>query len=273
MDTLKEIGVQRWKRREATLAVTATSAVEKPAGSALGLTSEAIGLEQNARASNADSNSLAVADAAPAVMQSVMTEDKTLEDQEQQTPESLSSSSQQQYDWQSLSDLLGSGTNCSSCATTNPVLGDGNINAQWMVVIDGPSARDMHGQKLLSGRQGQLFDSILQALGLTREEIYLTSVFKCPPSSDSSIVAQCGDLIHHQTMLVKPRLILAMGEFSAQSLLRANEDLNHLRSSDNSYPGGSSVVVCTYSLAQMLRDPGLKAEVWQDLKKCSAILH
>jgi uracil-DNA glycosylase family 4 len=170
--------------------------------------------------------------------------------------------------WQQLASLLVSGSPCQSCARTNPVLGDGNLEAKWVFVFDAPSAKDVSHQQLLSGRTGQLFDAILDAIGLNREVIYLTSVFKCPPSQDLSLAAQCGSIVHRQLQLIKPDVVIALGEFASQTVLRANENLLHLRSEGLRNINDGTLVAATYSLSEMLESPELKASVWQDLKKC-----
>lgn len=174
-------------------------------------------------------------------------------------------------DWQGLADIFVGDSFCQSCARTSPVLGDGNLQAKWVFVFDAPSAKDVSHQKLLSGRVGQLFDAILDAVGLNRESIYLTSVFKCPPSQDLSLAAQCGDLVHRQLQLIKPKVVVTLGEFASQTVLRANEDLVQLRSAGLRNINDDTLVAPTYGLSEMLESPEFKASVWQDLKKCLAL--
>ena len=267
MDTLKELGIQRWRLRathhdEIIAEQSAEYEISEPA-----IQSKAV---------SATKVQPSISHSGPRPSENSVTED--VNDSKQQVQELESTGSvafpaAKQYSWQSLSEQLGAESNCASCLNTNPVLGDGSINADWMFVIDAPSVCDVDDQHLLSGREGKLFDAILRAVGLAREDVYLSSIFKCPPNSDISLAAQCGDLIHHQIKLIQPKVILTMGEFSAQSLLRANEELDKLRGSEKNYPGGSSAVVCSFSLAQILSNPSLKAQVWQDVKMCHAILH
>lgn len=169
--------------------------------------------------------------------------------------------------WQELEELVTVNAHCESCQRLNSILGEGNRNADWVFVIDAPTRRDVQGQQLLSGREGQLFDAILHALNLDRDAIYLSSVFKCPPSEDRTVLAQCGDLIHQQINLIKPSLVLSFGEFVSQALLRSNDDLNDLRKTVNHTASKKIAVVSSYSLREMLDEPALKAAVWQDLKK------
>jgi len=169
--------------------------------------------------------------------------------------------------WQDLETLFAADVRCESCQLLHSILGEGNRNADWVFVVDAPSRRDVAGQKLLSGREGQLFDAILHALNLERAAVYLSSVFKCPPSADRAVLVQCGDLIHQQIELINPTVVLAFGEFTSQALLRSNHDLDDLRSTENHTAGKKIAVISTYGLREMLDEPGLKAAVWQDLKK------
>lgn len=168
--------------------------------------------------------------------------------------------------WQDLRQLLLGDALCNSCKQTTPLLGEGDLQAEWMFVIDAPTTADISNQRLLSGRAGQLFDAMLAAAGLSRETIYLTSVFKCPPSK--AVSAQCGTLVHRQLSLIKPRVLMLMGEFASQSILRTNDKLDILRTKEQSCLGGQTAAITSYSPAQLLENPVLKAQVWQDLKKC-----
>jgi len=179
----------------------------------------------------------------------------------------------QKHDWSSLLALLDDQQFCSSCADVKPILGDGDLNADWMFVFDSPTTRDIEQQKLLTGRVGQLFDAILIALNLDRESIYLSSIFKCPPAENISLnQAQCDDLLEHQIQLVQPKVVITFGEFTAQALIKANEDLDQLRTQEQRCLNQSVRVVPTFSLMQILDAPKLKAKVWDDLKSARQLL-
>lgn len=172
-----------------------------------------------------------------------------------------------EFTWLDLDATLSDQKNCPSCAQSKPILGDGDPQAQWMFVFDTPIARDIEQQKLITGRAGQLFDSILLALSLARKDVYLSSIFKCPPAADvSASMPQCADLLQHQITLVQPKVIIALGEFVAQSLIKTNDNLEQLREQPQKHFEHSVVIMPTYSLPQMLETPALKAKVWQDLK-------
>ena len=171
--------------------------------------------------------------------------------------------------WQAIQQWFDSREQCESCEANNAILGNGRKDTDWVFVIDAPSSRDVQNQTLLAGRDGQLFDAILGSIGLDRDKIYLTSVFKCPPLEDLSIKVQCDELLHQQLQLIKPAMIVAMGEFAAQTVLRVNESLDKLRGQPiQAYSIEGVSVVPSFSLKQLLDSPELKQYVWQDLKKC-----
>lgn len=169
-------------------------------------------------------------------------------------------------DWQQLRDLLEQPATCPECAGADPILGSGDECAHWFFLIDAPGKHDLQRQQLLSGRAGQLFDGILQALQLNRQSVYLTSVYKCPQSGKQHPVTGCGKLFQQQIRLVQPQLVVALGEAAAQAAIKANEPLSELRAKPQKCYSNDLPIVATYGLAEMLMDPALKAEAWHDLK-------
>lgn len=196
---------------------------------------------------------------------------------EKPSPEKLSpektAQQAQEYDWPSLIELLNDKRHCDSCSQVTPIIGDGDITADWLFVFDSPTARDIEQQALLSGRVGQLFDAILVALQLDRPSVYLSSIFKCPPAANISDSAPlCDDLLAHQIKLINPKVIIAFGEFTSQAMVKSNENLEQLRSQAHNHASHPVRVIPTYSLMQMLDTPLLKAQVWDDLKNARQLL-
>ncbi|MFT4630701.1 MAG: uracil-DNA glycosylase family 4 [Arenicella sp.] len=279
MNTLEHIGIQSWRLRKAqqdSVAPIAEAAdvaeihLAVPADN----TQDAMsGLSQPEITSEGAEVSPVTAQAGFVEAKPIIDSEVVLTNENQSTQDdptrggSLASAG-----WLELADMLLSASSCQSCERSNPVLGDGDLEAKWVFVFDAPSAKDVSHQQLLSGRTGQLFDAILDAIGLNRELIYLTSVFKCPPSQDLSLAAQCGSIVHRQIQLIKPKVVITLGEFASQTVLRANENLIHLRSEGLHNLNDGTLVAATYSLSEMLENPELKASVWQDLKKCLAQL-
>lgn len=187
-------------------------------------------------------------------------------------PSPASDSALSKLDWQGLQMKIDTNDYCPSCGVGNTLLGSGNANAQWMFVIDAPTSREVTEQSLFVGRAGELFDAMLSALGLSRSDVYSSSIFKCAPTADLSATPQCNELVHRQIELIAPSAIVTFGEFSGQAVLKANEGLGSLRASDQRCIRTGIAVVPTYSPVEMLNDPSLKALVWQDLKKALAIV-
>lgn len=176
-------------------------------------------------------------------------------------------------DWQAMQAHIETDIHCPSCGLDRAMLGSGNQHAKLMFVTDAPSASDLQQAQIFTGRAGQLFDSILAALSMQRGDVYTTSVFKCKPFEDLTVSPACNKLLHRQIDLVSPDVIVAFGEFSAQTVLKANESLTVLRQQEQRCVSTKVAIVPTYSPAQMLDDNGLKALVWADLQRCMNLLN
>lgn len=174
--------------------------------------------------------------------------------------------------WQDLQELIDHTRHCPSCGVNESLLGCGNLEADWMFVVDSPSSREIEAQELFVGRAGQLFDAVLSSVGLQRAEIYSSSVFKCAIGDDLSASPQCNEIVHRQISLLQPKVVVTFGEFSAQAVIRANESLDILRASPQQCFQSKVTIVPTYSPNQMLSDASLKSHVWQDLKRCLQVL-
>lgn len=173
--------------------------------------------------------------------------------------------------WNGLHDRIKTNEHCPSCGWGNAFLGSGNEQADWLFIVDAPNMRDVDAKSMFSGRAGQLFDAMLSAAGLYREQVYATSVFKCAPTDDLSITPQCDSIVRQQIKLVEPKIIITFGEFAAQAVTKSNVALKNLRSKEHYLVGSNTPIIPTYSPAQMLDDTSLKAFVWQDLKKALRI--
>ena len=254
-DILQQIGIQEWRLRD-----DASHLVNPTQNKVESETSDALGIQANDLGLN-------LTDPDDIVDLTTVHHGESLEnspDEERYV---------QAYVWADLMAMLSNQKHCQSCGVSQPILGDGNTNAKWMFVFDSPSSRDIQQQQLLTGRVGQLFDAILLALNLKREDVYLTSIFKCPPASDiSADKAQCDDIAYHQVKLVQPEVVVVFGEFSAQALIKTNDDLRQLRVNDQSCADLPSKVVPTYGLMEMLDKPMIKAQVWDDLKKAIQLI-
>ena len=153
------------------------------------------------------------------------------------------------------------------------MFGVGHPHAHWMVVGEAPGEQEDRQGEPFVGKSGQLLDNMLRAIGLTRaqaepaQQVYIANTIKCRPpgnrNPEPEELAQCEPFLIRQVELVKPKIILAMGRFAVQSLLRSNEPIGRLRGRVHRYQGVPLIV--TYHPAYLLRNLEDKARAWDDL--------
>jgi uracil-DNA glycosylase family 4 len=176
--------------------------------------------------------------------------------------------------WTELRSAVASCRACALCETrTQTVFGVGNERAHWMVVGEAPGEQEDRQGEPFVGAAGQLLDAMLRALGLTRGEapperaVYIANTLKCRPprnrNPEPDEMQRCEPFLVRQIALVRPRIILAMGRFAVQALLRSDEPVGRLRGRVHRYEGVPLVV--TYHPAYLLRNPADKARAWDDL--------
>jgi len=178
-------------------------------------------------------------------------------------------------DWPALREAVAACRACGLCESRRQtVFGVGHPQARWMVVGEAPGEQeDLQGEPFV-GPAGQLLDAMLRALGLTREDdgppeqrVYIANTLKCRPPRNRNPspeeMAQCEPFLVRQIELVQPRIILAMGRFAVQALLRSSEPIGKLRGRVHAYQGVPLVV--TYHPAYLLRTLPDKARAWEDL--------
>ena len=154
------------------------------------------------------------------------------------------------------------------------VFGVGNPNADLMFVGEAPGAdEDIQGEPFV-GRAGQLLTKIIEAIGMKREDVYIANVIKCRPpgnrNPEPDEVEQCEQFMFRQVDTIKPKVIVALGKFAAQALLRTNDPITRLRGREYKYRG--AVLMPTYHPAYLLRTPSAKRDVWEDMKRVREIL-
>jgi uracil-DNA glycosylase len=154
------------------------------------------------------------------------------------------------------------------------VFGVGNSNADLMFVGEAPGADEDEQGEPFVGRAGQLLTKIIEAIGLTRQDVYIANIIKCRPpgnrNPEPDEVEQCAPFLFRQVEAVKPTVIVALGKFAAQTLLRTTEPITKLRGRAFNYRGAT--LIPTFHPAYLLRNPGAKREVWDDMKKVRGIL-
>jgi uracil-DNA glycosylase family 4 len=151
---------------------------------------------------------------------------------------------------------------------TQGVFGVGNRAAQWMVIGEAPGAdEDRQGEPFV-GRAGQLLNSMLKAIGLPREHVFIANILKSRPPNNRDPkpeeVQACIPYLFRQIELVNPKLILCVGRIAAQTLLETDTPIGKLRGQLHRIAGNRPMVV-TYHPAYLLRSPGEKRKSWADL--------
>ncbi|ACT51526.1 uracil-DNA glycosylase [Methylovorus glucosotrophus] len=174
-----------------------------------------------------------------------------------------------QLDWQGLQSCV---ANCQACSLsrtrTQTVFGVGDPAAEWLIVGEAPGAEEDKRGEPFVGQAGQLLDNMLGAIQLKRgQNVYIANVLKCRPPQNrdpqGEEVQQCDPFLKRQVELIKPKLILALGKFAAQSLLNSDATIGSMRGRQHEYNGVP--VIVTYHPAYLLRNLMDKAKAWEDL--------
>jgi DNA polymerase len=162
--------------------------------------------------------------------------------------------------------------NCTNCKLhvhrNNIVFGVGNPDASLVFVGEGPGRdEDIQGEPFV-GKAGQLLTRIIQAIGLTREDVYIANIIKCRPPGNRNPqpdeISACEPFLQRQLDIIKPKIICALGSFAAQTLLMTDEKITRLRGRFHNFKGIK--LMPTYHPAFLLRNPEMKKDVWEDMK-------
>jgi len=180
-------------------------------------------------------------------------------------------------DWDSLRARVAACTRCELHATrTQTVFGVGNPRARWMFIGEAPGAEEDKQGEPFVGRAGQLLTSMLKALGLRREDVYIANVLKCRPPGNRDPKPEearhCRGYLERQIELVAPLLIVAVGRIAAQNLLATDSALARLRGQVHALGERRWPLIVTYHPAYLLRSTGEKRKAWQDLVFARRIL-
>ncbi|MDD4882232.1 MAG: uracil-DNA glycosylase [Gallionellaceae bacterium] len=172
-------------------------------------------------------------------------------------------------DWDALRQTVESCTRCQLHESrSKAVFGVGDVAADWLIVGEAPGAEEDRQGEPFVGQAGKLLDAMLAAIGQKRgDNVYIANILKSRPPGNRDPkpdeVAACIPYLERQIDLIRPRIILAMGRFAAQSLLLTEASISSLRGRVHEYRGVAMVV--TYHPAYLLRNPADKAKVWEDL--------
>jgi len=161
--------------------------------------------------------------------------------------------------------------NCTKCAlhttASKTVFGSGDNKAEWMLVGEEQGQQEDKQGLSFVNNVGALLTEMLRAIDLTSKDVFITNITKCTPPNnrlpDVNEIDSCNNYLHRQQQLIKPKIIVAVGLFAAQSLLKINKPLDSLRGKVHSF--NDTPVIVIYDPAYLLRFPFKKQEVWLNL--------
>ncbi len=159
---------------------------------------------------------------------------------------------------------------CPLCEQRNKIVfGAGNPQARLVLVGEAPGREEDEKGYPFVGEAGKLLDKILLAMHLSREEVYICNVLKCRPPDNRDPqpdeIASCEPFLKQQLALIQPELIVTLGRFAAQELLKTKEPIGKLRGNWHEYEG--IPLMPTFHPAYLLRNPSGKRPVWEDMKQ------
>lgn len=174
-------------------------------------------------------------------------------------------------EWEALRSAV---ADCQRCelwrGRTQTVFGVGNPSASWMIIGEAPGVEEDRRGEPFVGRAGQLLDAMLQAVGVSRDDVYIANILKCRPPDNRDPrpveIEACSGHLSAQIGLVRPRVILAVGRVAAQALLGVDLPLGRLRGRVHVRAPEGIPLIVTYHPAYLLRSPAAKGKAWEDLK-------
>jgi len=175
--------------------------------------------------------------------------------------------------WDELARVV---STCRACALhagrTQTVFGVGDRTAEWLFIGEAPGAEEDRQGEPFVGRAGQLLNSMLFAIGTSRDKVYIANILKCRPPNNRDPQPEesrcCRPFLDRQIALIGPKIIVALGRIAAQQLLQTDTPIGRLRGRlhQHTIDGRRIPVVVTYHPAYLLRSPQEKVKAWADLQ-------
>lgn len=193
-------------------------------------------------------------------------------------PQPLSQAGALQHQQMALQGIRERMGDCQRCKLhthrTHIVFGTGNPLAELVFVGEAPGEDEDRQAEPFVGKAGQLLNKMILAMGLKREQVYITNIVKCRPPNNRNPepdeISSCEPFLMEQLGVIKPTIICALGNFAAQTLLRTRVKISQLRGKFHDYQGIK--VMPTFHPAYLLRNPPDKKLVWEDLQQIMAEL-
>jgi uracil-DNA glycosylase len=173
-----------------------------------------------------------------------------------------------------LATVRGELGNCTRCklhkGRSNIVFGEGDPKAVLVFVGEGPGLEEDEQGRPFVGAAGQLLtDIIVKGMKLRREDVYICNIVKCRPPDDRNPepdeIEACGPFLKKQLQAINPGVIVALGNVAVKTLLTTGEGITSLRGKWRTYNG--IPLMPTFHPAHLLRNPGDKKLVWEDIQK------
>ncbi len=163
--------------------------------------------------------------------------------------------------------------NCRRCKLwrnrKNIVFGEGDPHARLLFIGEAPGFDEDREGRPFVGAAGQLLTRIIQAMTLNRDDVYIGNIIKCRPPQNRNPMPEeidaCRPFLERQIKTIDPEYICTLGAVAAQTLLQTNRPISHLRGRFYDYRGVK--IMPTYHPAYLLRNPGEKRAVWNDIQK------
>ena len=151
---------------------------------------------------------------------------------------------------------------------TQTIFGEGNSRARLVFVGEGPGYEEDQQGRPFVGPAGKLLTKIIQAMGLTREDVYIGNIIKCRPPGNRNPAPEeieaCLPFLERQLKAIQPEYICALGAVAAKTLLKTEAPISRLRGRLHSY--GTLRLMPTFHPAYLLRNPDKKRDVWEDIQ-------
>lgn len=174
-------------------------------------------------------------------------------------------------DWQALTALIAECQLCELSKTRSQTLvGSGSQNAELMIIGNAPTNADEQQGNIFSGEAGNLLTAMLKAMGYQRNDVYISNIVKCKtvenqePSEEQAL--SCKAYLLRQISLIKPKLILALGNSAAQQLLKSKSTMNRLRGQLHYVDTINAPILVSYHPTYLLASPNEKRKAWEDLQ-------
>ncbi|MCB1044268.1 MAG: uracil-DNA glycosylase [Acidobacteria bacterium] len=179
---------------------------------------------------------------------------------------------------ETLSGLYAAFSNCRACALATTrhafVFGEGAPDARLMFVGEGPGRQEDETGRPFVGDAGQLLTRIIEAMGLSRADVFIANVVKCrPPGNRAPLpdeMATCSPILKKQIETVKPEIVVALGGTALRFF--KGEACSIVRSRGVVFDWHGTPIMPTFHPAYILRNPAAKREVWDDMQAVMGLL-